>query len=160
GLLAGARPQAGGGQQAVDSGQEEEGDRPAPKQRASRRHDCPVLKKEVRSQSSVAQTSETPRLFHSRGSAPGLPPRVCPESPEGTGGWSPGNQRIARGRCTRCGGGVAPLPSWVRKAHRVHCWLAARLIINGAAIRPLRGYREGSLLARRHTHRLLALRAP
>jgi hypothetical protein len=29
------------------------------------------------------------------------------------------------------GGGLAPLPAWVRTPHRVARWVAAKLIING-----------------------------
>ena len=32
------------------------------------------------------------------------------------------------------GGGFGPLPSWVRTAHRVYCWVAAKLVINGVRI--------------------------
>jgi hypothetical protein len=46
-----------------------------------------------------------------------------------------------RGQVERCfgnavsfGGGLAPLPAWVRRQHRVHCWVAAKLLINGMRI--------------------------
>ncbi len=46
-----------------------------------------------------------------------------------------------RGQVERCygnavsfGGGLAPLPAWVRRQHRVHCWVAAKLLINGTRI--------------------------
>jgi len=46
-----------------------------------------------------------------------------------------------RGQIERCfgnavsfGGGLAPLPAWVRRQHRVHCWVAAKLLINGVRI--------------------------
>jgi IS5 family transposase len=32
------------------------------------------------------------------------------------------------------GGGLGPLPPWVRGGHRVHCWVAAKLLINAARI--------------------------
>jgi hypothetical protein len=38
------------------------------------------------------------------------------------------------GNATSFGGGLGPLPAWVRRRHRVHCWVAAKLLINGARI--------------------------
>jgi hypothetical protein len=35
------------------------------------------------------------------------------------------------GNLTSFGGGLAPLPSWVRRPHRVALWIAAKLLING-----------------------------
>jgi transposase len=32
------------------------------------------------------------------------------------------------------GGGLAPLPAWVRRLHRVHRWVTAKLILNGLRI--------------------------
>jgi hypothetical protein len=34
------------------------------------------------------------------------------------------------GRLTSHAGGLSPLPSWVRRAHRVHCWVQAKLVIH------------------------------
>lgn len=46
-----------------------------------------------------------------------------------------------RGQIERCfgnavsfAGGLGPLPAWVRRQHRVHCWVAAKLLINGVRI--------------------------
>lgn len=46
-----------------------------------------------------------------------------------------------RGQIERCfgnagsfGGGLGPLPAWVRRQHRVQCWVAAKLLINGVRI--------------------------
>lgn len=36
------------------------------------------------------------------------------------------------GNCTSFGGGLAPLPAWVRRSHRVQRWVQAKLIINAA----------------------------
>jgi hypothetical protein len=41
------------------------------------------------------------------------------------------------GNCTSFGGGLAPLPSWVRRRHRVTLWVHAKLLIN--AQRTLQG---------------------
>jgi len=41
------------------------------------------------------------------------------------------------GNCSSFGGGLAPLPSWVRRHHRVVLWLQAKLLIN--AQRTLQG---------------------
>lgn len=38
------------------------------------------------------------------------------------------------GRLTNFGGGLAPLPSWVRTPHRVKAWVGAKLLLN--AVRP------------------------
>lgn len=38
------------------------------------------------------------------------------------------------GRLTNFGGGLAPLPSWVRTLHRVKAWVGAKLLLN--AVRP------------------------
>jgi hypothetical protein len=35
------------------------------------------------------------------------------------------------GQATSFGGGLAPLPAWVRRAHRVWRWVCAKLLING-----------------------------
>lgn len=47
-------------------------------------------------------------------------------------------QRVAIERCfgnwTSFGGGLAPLPSWVRRPHRVTAWIHAKLLINAARI--------------------------
>jgi hypothetical protein len=44
--------------------------------------------------------------------------------------------RIERsfGNAVAFGGGLAPLPPWVRRQQRVHCWVAAKLLINGIRI--------------------------
>jgi hypothetical protein len=46
-----------------------------------------------------------------------------------------------RGQIERCfgnavsfAGGLGPLPAWVRRQHRVYCWVAAKLVINGVRI--------------------------
>jgi hypothetical protein len=46
-----------------------------------------------------------------------------------------------RGQIERCfgnavsfAGGLGPLPAWVRRQHRVQCWVAAKLLINGVRI--------------------------
>src|SRR5262249_34138590 len=36
------------------------------------------------------------------------------------------------GQLTSFGGGLGPLPSWVRRAHRVRRWVQAKLLINAA----------------------------
>ena len=41
------------------------------------------------------------------------------------------------GNCTSFGGGLAPLPSWVRRLHRAQLWVQAKLLIN--AQRTLQG---------------------
>jgi hypothetical protein len=51
------------------------------------------------------------------------------------GGWKPFHRdrtNIERkfGNCTSFGGGLAPLPSWVRRHHRVTLWVHAKLLIN------------------------------
>jgi hypothetical protein len=38
------------------------------------------------------------------------------------------------GNLTAFGGGLQPLPAWVRRAHRVYTWVAAKLAINAARI--------------------------
>jgi IS5 family transposase len=38
------------------------------------------------------------------------------------------------GNAVSFGGGLGPLPAWVRRSHRVHCWVAAKLLINAARI--------------------------
>lgn len=38
------------------------------------------------------------------------------------------------GNATSFAGGLAPLPAWVRRSHRVHLWVWAKLIINGVRI--------------------------
>jgi hypothetical protein len=38
------------------------------------------------------------------------------------------------GNAVSFGGGLAPLPAWVRRHHRVHSWVAAKLLINGVRI--------------------------
>jgi hypothetical protein len=38
------------------------------------------------------------------------------------------------GNCTSFGGGLAPLPSWVRRLHRVTLWVQAKLLINAQRI--------------------------
>jgi hypothetical protein len=38
------------------------------------------------------------------------------------------------GNAVSFAGGLAPLPPWVRRHHRVHCWVAAKLLINGVRI--------------------------
>ena len=47
-------------------------------------------------------------------------------------------QRVAIERCfgnwTSFGGGLAPLPAWVRRPHRVTAWIHAKLLINAARI--------------------------
>ena len=35
------------------------------------------------------------------------------------------------GNLTGFGGGLQPLPSWVRTPHRVALWVAAKLVLNG-----------------------------
>jgi DDE family transposase len=44
--------------------------------------------------------------------------------------------RIERsfGNATAFGGGLGPLPAWVRRLHRVRLWVWAKLLINGARI--------------------------
>ena len=44
--------------------------------------------------------------------------------------------RIERafGNAGSFGGGLAPLPAWVRGWYRVHSWVAAKLLINGVRI--------------------------
>jgi hypothetical protein len=39
------------------------------------------------------------------------------------------------GQLSSFGGGLAPLPAWVRTMHRVRCWVMAKLLINAARIR-------------------------
>lgn len=39
------------------------------------------------------------------------------------------------GNATSFGGGLAPLPAWVRRLHRVRTWTWAKLLINGSRIR-------------------------
>lgn len=39
------------------------------------------------------------------------------------------------GNATSFGGGLAPLPAWVRRLRRVHRWVWAKLVINAARIR-------------------------
>jgi hypothetical protein len=38
------------------------------------------------------------------------------------------------GNATSFAGGLAPLPAWVRRSHRVHLWVGAKLLINGVRI--------------------------
>lgn len=38
------------------------------------------------------------------------------------------------GNATSFGGGLAPLPAWVRGLHRVRTWVWAKLLINAARI--------------------------
>jgi hypothetical protein len=38
------------------------------------------------------------------------------------------------GNCTSFAGGLAPLPSWVRRLHRVQLWVQAKILINAARI--------------------------
>jgi hypothetical protein len=38
------------------------------------------------------------------------------------------------GNATSFAGGLAPLPAWVRRSHRVHLWVWAKLLINGVRI--------------------------
>lgn len=38
------------------------------------------------------------------------------------------------GNATSFAGGLAPLPAWVRRSHRVHRWVWAKLLINGVRI--------------------------
>lgn len=38
------------------------------------------------------------------------------------------------------GGGLAPLPAWVRRPHRVALWVAAKLVINGVRICRIEGF--------------------
>jgi hypothetical protein len=40
----------------------------------------------------------------------------------------------AFGNCTCFGGGLAPLPPWVRRLHRVRLWVQAKLLINAIRI--------------------------
>jgi Transposase DDE domain len=40
----------------------------------------------------------------------------------------------AFGNCTSFGGGMAPLPPWVRRLHRVRLWVQAKLLINALRI--------------------------
>jgi hypothetical protein len=40
----------------------------------------------------------------------------------------------AFGNCTSFGGGLAPLPPWVRRLHRVRLWVQAKLLINALRI--------------------------
>jgi hypothetical protein len=52
-----------------------------------------------------------------------------------------GRTRIERelgGWCS-FGGGLAPLPAWVRTPHRVACWTGLKLLINGVRLCQLRG---------------------
>jgi Transposase DDE domain len=55
-------------------------------------------------------------------------------------GWRPFHRErtgIERkfGNCTSFGGGLGPLPSWVRRLPRVHLWVQAKLLINAQRIR-------------------------
>jgi hypothetical protein len=43
------------------------------------------------------------------------------------------------GQMGNFGGGLAPLPNWVRRPHRVAAWVAAKLILNGLRIRRNQG---------------------
>jgi hypothetical protein len=43
------------------------------------------------------------------------------------------------GRLTGFGGGLGPLPAWVRRLWRVRLWVQAKLLVNAARIRALRG---------------------
>lgn len=38
------------------------------------------------------------------------------------------------GNCTSFGGGLAPLPPWVRRLHRVQLWVQAKLLLNATRI--------------------------
>lgn len=38
------------------------------------------------------------------------------------------------GWLTNHGGGLAPLPNWVRRSHRVHLWIQAKLLIHAAYV--------------------------
>jgi Transposase DDE domain len=54
-------------------------------------------------------------------------------------GWRPFHRdrtNIERkfGNCTSFGGGLAPLPSWVRRLHRVTLWVHAKLLINAQRV--------------------------
>ena len=42
------------------------------------------------------------------------------------------------GALTSFGGGLSPLPSWVRHLNRVWLWVSAKLVINGVRIMALR----------------------
>jgi len=41
------------------------------------------------------------------------------------------------GNCTSFGGGLGPLPNWVRRLHRVQLWVQAKLFINAIRIQDL-----------------------
>jgi hypothetical protein len=43
------------------------------------------------------------------------------------------------GQLGNFGGGLSPLPNWVRRPHRVVLWVAAKLILNGLRIRGIQG---------------------
>ena len=47
-----------------------------------------------------------------------------------------GRSRVERefGNATSFGGGLGPLPAWVRRTHRVTRWVRAKLLINGVRI--------------------------
>jgi Transposase DDE domain len=57
---------------------------------------------------------------------------------EGGGYWAFHRERIRIerkfGNCTSFGGGLAPLPSWVRRLSRVTLWVQAKLLINAMRI--------------------------
>ncbi|MDZ4683462.1 MAG: hypothetical protein SH850_00140 [Planctomycetaceae bacterium] len=41
---------------------------------------------------------------------------------------------LAWGQATSFGGGLVPLPAWVRRHHRVRTWVWAKLLINAVRI--------------------------
>jgi len=45
-----------------------------------------------------------------------------------------GSVERSLGNATSFAGGLAPLPAWVRRSHRVHLWVWAKLVINGVRI--------------------------
>ena len=46
------------------------------------------------------------------------------------------------GQATSFGGGLAPLPAWVRGLDRVRTWVWAKLLINAARILKSKGLRQ------------------
>lgn len=44
------------------------------------------------------------------------------------------------GNWTSFGGGLAPLPAWVRRTHRVRLWIQAKLLLNATRIAQLRAH--------------------
>jgi hypothetical protein len=61
------------------------------------------------------------------------------EGPQGKGILE-GRNAIERtfGNWTSFGGGLSPLPAWVRRPHRVQLWTQAKLLVNAVRIAKIR----------------------